>query len=45
MDPNGLSDPFVEIEVKPGHVFTNEKQITSVVKKSLNPIFNEVFEL
>lgn len=45
MDQNGLSDPYVEIELKPRYAFQScEKQYTSVIKKCLNPIFNEVFE-
>ena len=37
---------YVEIELKPRYAFQScEKQFTSVIKKNLNPIFNEVFEL
>jgi hypothetical protein len=37
---------YVEVELKPRFMFPNEeKQTTSVVKKTLNPIYNEVFEL
>ena len=36
---------FVEIELKPKHLFSGEKKVTSVIKKTLNPVFNEVFEL
>ncbi|RNA33758.1 BAI1-associated 3 [Brachionus plicatilis] len=36
---------YVEIDLKPKHVFINcEKKSTSVVKKSLNPTYNETFE-
>jgi hypothetical protein len=37
---------YVEIELKPRYIFQNcGKQYTSVIKKNLNPTFNEVFEL
>ena len=46
MDANGLSDPFVEVELKPRFMFPNtERQRTTVIKKTLNPIYNEIFEL
>lgn len=46
MDANGLSDPYVEIELKPHFMFPNTlKQTSSVIKKTLNPIYNEIFEL
>ncbi len=46
LDPNGLSDPFVIVELVP---FTRFKQTevkkTRVVSKNLNPLFDETFEL
>ena len=46
LDPNGLSDPFVIIELLPRRVFTNcTEQQTSVRRRNLNPTFDECFEL
>jgi hypothetical protein len=43
---NEIHLKYVEIELKPRFVFqNNEKQTTSVIKKTLNPTYNEVFEL
>ncbi|KAI0242476.1 BAI1-associated protein 3 [Lamellibrachia satsuma] len=45
LDPNGLSDPFVLIELSPHHVFPRQSvQQTQIVKNSLNPTFDESFE-
>ena len=42
----GLSDPFVLIELCPHHVFPRQSvQQTQIVKNSLNPTFDESFEL
>lgn len=42
----GLSDPFVVIEICPPHLFPKQTvQQTQIVKNSLNPIFDESFEL
>ena len=42
----GLSDPFVLIELSPHHVFLRQNvQQTQIVKNSLNPTFDESFEL
>jgi hypothetical protein len=38
MDLNGLSDPFVKI------MFGNERKRTTVVRKNLNPVWNESFK-
>ncbi|CAF3367333.1 unnamed protein product [Rotaria socialis] len=44
-DSNGLSDPYVEIQLCPKFLYPHiEKQQTSIIKKSLNPSFNEKFE-
>lgn len=46
LDPNGLSDPFVIIELLPRRLFPNcSEQKTSVKHKTLNPVFDECFEL
>ncbi|XP_033744420.1 BAI1-associated protein 3-like isoform X1 [Pecten maximus] len=45
LDANGLSDPFVLLQLCPEHVFPNVTiQKTNIVKKTLNPIFEETFE-
>ena len=43
MDKNGLSDPFVEIKLDGGKVKKHSK--TSVKKKCLNPVWNEILEM
>ncbi|KAG8198253.1 hypothetical protein JTE90_021510 [Oedothorax gibbosus] len=44
-DPNGLSDPFVIMQLVPKHLFPNSPiQKTSIHMKTLNPIFMETFE-
>ena len=46
LDPNGLSDPFVIIELLPRRLFSNSKeQETTVKHRSLNPVYDECFEL
>lgn len=46
LDPNGLSDPFVIIELLPRRLFPNcSEQQTSVRRRNLNPVFDECFEL
>ena len=41
MDLMGKSDPFVKVFLMPG----NHKELkTKVIKKNLNPLFNEVFK-
>ncbi|CAL8089800.1 unnamed protein product [Calicophoron daubneyi] len=46
LDSNGLSDPFVIVELAPRHIFaqTPKPVRTRVVKNSLEPQFNEKFE-
>ncbi|GAA56792.1 BAI1-associated protein 3 [Clonorchis sinensis] len=46
LDSNGLSDPFVVVDLLPRHIFkVSPKQMrTRIVKNSLDPIFNEQFE-
>lgn len=44
LDTNGLSDPFVIIELAPQHFFPGAKsQRTQVKSKTLHPIFDEQF--
>lgn len=46
LDSNGLSDPFVIVELCPKHMFAKQQQqTTKVVKKTLNPTFDEQFDL
>nr|XP_006821101.1 PREDICTED: BAI1-associated protein 3-like [Saccoglossus kowalevskii] len=45
LDKNGLSDPFVILELCPDTIFTHSKiQKTKVVEQNLCPKFNQVFE-
>ncbi|XP_071549430.1 BAI1-associated protein 3-like isoform X3 [Panulirus ornatus] len=45
LDPNGLSDPFVVIELLPRRLFPGSApQQTNVHKKTLQPLFDECFE-
>ncbi|XP_064637155.1 BAI1-associated protein 3-like isoform X4 [Lineus longissimus] len=45
LDTNGLSDPFVMIELCPSSVFPNQTvQKTRIIKKTLHPLFDESFE-
>ncbi|XP_035252794.1 BAI1-associated protein 3 [Anguilla anguilla] len=44
LDANGLSDPFVIVELSPHHLFPNAKsQRTQVKPKTLHPVFDELF--
>lgn len=45
LDNNGLSDPFVVVELLPRRVFQSAEQQTHVQKATLNPVFDECFEL
>ncbi|XP_070571430.1 BAI1-associated protein 3-like isoform X3 [Ptychodera flava] len=45
LDKNGLSDPFVTLELLPESIFTTSKsKKTKVIPETLNPKFNEIFE-
>ncbi|KAJ8716122.1 hypothetical protein PYW08_013407 [Mythimna loreyi] len=45
LDPNGLSDPFVVLELVPKRLFPKaHEQTTNVQKKTLNPVWDECFE-
>ncbi|XP_065318308.1 BAI1-associated protein 3-like [Gordionus sp. m RMFG-2023] len=44
MDKNGLSDPYVTIDLMPKFIFKNiDKKTTKVMKKTLNPFYDEDF--
>ena len=46
LDSNGLSDPFVVVELVPRLRYPNQPIVkTKVVPKTLNPIYDETFEL
>lgn len=46
LDPNGLSDPFVIIELLPRRNFaTSSEQQTTIRRRTLHPTFDECFEL
>ncbi|XP_046644762.1 BAI1-associated protein 3-like isoform X1 [Daphnia pulicaria] len=45
LDPNGLSDPFVIVELLPRRLFPNcGEQQTTVKRRTLYPVFDECFE-
>lgn len=46
LDTNGLSDPFVIIEIVPTAYFKHCPVVkTKVCSKTLNPLYEETFEL
>ena len=46
LDSNGLSDPFVVIELVPRIKFSNSPTFkTRIINKTLSPTFDETFEL
>jgi BAI1-associated protein 3 len=45
LDTNGLSDPFVVVELLPRRIFQCAEQTTHVQKATLHPVFDECFEL
>ncbi|XP_052229255.1 protein unc-13 homolog D-like [Dreissena polymorpha] len=45
LDPSGLSDPYVEVSLQPQKLFRfSHMQRTHVVKQTLNPVFNVLFQ-
>ncbi|XP_063444013.1 BAI1-associated protein 3-like isoform X1 [Mytilus trossulus] len=45
LDANGFSDPYVVLQFCPDHVFPHvPTEQTRIVKKTLNPVFEETFE-
>ena len=45
LDSNGLSDPFVCVELVPAHLFPGSaRKQTRIVKKTLAPVFEESFD-
>ncbi|CAH8675952.1 Cathepsin L2 [Schistosoma haematobium] len=46
LDSNGLSDPFIIIELLPKHIFseTPKSSRTRIVKNTVDPVFDEHFE-
>ncbi|CAH8875233.1 unnamed protein product [Trichobilharzia szidati] len=46
LDSNGLSDPFIIIELLPKHLFseTPKSSRTKIVKNTVDPVFDEHFE-
>ena len=46
LDNNGKSDPFITLQVVPHYLFPDSELKQSTVKKgTLEPIYNEMFEL
>ncbi|TNN11454.1 BAI1-associated protein, partial [Schistosoma japonicum] len=46
LDSNGLSDPFIIVELLPKHIFseTPKSLRTKIVKNTIDPVFDEHFE-